>query len=931
MRRFEKEGRFWEISLEGQSVSTRSGTLTGRPRTSSKRYGSAKAALDEIDKRIAKRLAESGWIEVLPPFVGPVDLSPRIEGLDPVQVARRARAPGTGQVDGRAAAAAVTKRMRQSLERFVRGLVAGPPLPEPDAHHAVIRILERGPAWITGSLVQRSVLLAMAPDAETAELLVARFGIRAAVQAVAEGPRFRVVRDLRTAHLEPGEPSRASIRPAVARLRDLLQRSTDEEHAACEAMAMRALQHSEARDLELVSLFPAADWVDAYLLGKGLTADTLPVSSCAGPETFAELVRTRKRARSTSPDRLQAALEVVMQRHTDAAAPAVFALATALGASGVPLMARVRHPETVDRLVAMLDGELAPAARSALVAMSDLTLATLASRPVKAKAAEIARELVQQPGLVSELLPHLDEAAAKRLRSWVGDHEERPVADEVPAVLLREGASPLKPWIALPTMPRLRTPDGSHDYPPIALANALRQLSEHTAPLEDDAPDVGAEVAQALLDVCDPASLDEVLAATLTAWSQHEADAIYGESPWKQIQPEEGPPRWVRKRNAPETLPLPWVLRAVQLLGASASSGALFRCILSWSRKSARYPELLSDAVDVMCGLPGDDTLVHLGSLARRVTKAKVRIEMHLKRVAKQRGLDVQMLDEVLLPTLGLDERGRVPLHFGPRTFSGGFDTSLEPVLLDPDGTPRKSLPKAAASDDKALAKAAHATWRDLKKQVRTLRTTMMGRLEGALRQQRRWKGEHFLRYLAHHPLARHPVSALVWRTGKKTFRIDEAGKPVDVEDEPVELSKPVRLVHPIHLSATLEEAWREVLADYELIQPFEQLARHTYRTGGLSDLRGQKIPRGRLFALRNAGWVFRSADGALQSLTLSLQGLVVTLTPAMPVDLKHDEEMIVSGIRPFTGEWSDAPPVVVSEVARDLRRAIEWEEERDE
>ncbi len=679
---------------------------------------------------------------MLPPFAGPVDLAPRIVDLDADKLAAWTRRPGTLAVDGDAAEAEVAKGLQLGVERFRAGL-------ERSAHAEVLRrILDDGPGAVRDDDVDRAVLLAMAPGAATADLLVARFGLEAVVRTLAQGPLLHVERDLRTAWLVPGEDKLPKVRPAAARLRDLLRHADEGTWAACEAMASAALQRGGRFVLELVTMFPATAWVDGYLRLCGLSGPVVQVAGCAGVEAFCDLWQGRKPTLHNGLSKLLPQLEQVLLRHGAEAAPAVFLLAEGMGAEGMPLMARVRSADGVGRLLELLDDKVrGSSARAALVGMSDLTLATLAGmeRPKKAWT-ELAEELARQPGLVPQLLPHLDTRRANRVRRWAGDQEQLELVDQVPAVLSTSSV-PLEPWLRLPDLPPLRIPDGSKAYPASATAHLVGRLMEA----------VDEALVEQVLAACDPASVDEVVAGVWSAWSEGASEALYGTSPWRLVTEDhddewdDAPPRtrWVRDRNAPEEMEVPWVLHAVDAFGGDACSEALFRAIVAWGARGGRYPELLSQTIDSMCRLPGEGNLVRLGALARRVQKAKVRIEQHLARVARESGLSREHLDEMLLPTLGLDGSGRIELDYGSRAFMGTFDTALHAVLLDPDGKARSSLPKPTAKDDAARAKAAQASWKELKEQARTLRTTLLGRLELALRTQRSWDPDLFLRYLA--------------------------------------------------------------------------------------------------------------------------------------------------------------------------------------
>jgi len=933
MRRFENDKRFWEITLEGRTVMTRSGTLGRKGRESRKGYTSSRAALAEIDKRIGKRLEEGGWFEVLPPFEGEVDLEPRIAGIDPEKVAAWERRPGTLQVDGASAAAEVAKSLALGLDRYRAGL-------DQSVGAAVVsRILEEGPEAVGDNELERAVLMAMAPQAATADLLVARVGLVPVVETLAVGLRLRVDRDLRRAWLVAGESKVPKVRPLVIRLRDLLRCADASTHVACEALVAGAASDALAHQLELVSLFPGAPWVDDWLLRHSAQAPALQALGNASPDAFCDVARGLAGTVHNRPKRLLPQLEQLLVRHGPDAAKAVFLLADGMGVEGLPLMARVQTKEGVRRLLGLLDDKVkGSAARAALVSMSDRTLAVLASI-AKHKKAELAfaEELARQPGLAAKLVPHLAPAAARRVQAWAGDVADLDVADDVPAVLSTSD-TPLEPWLRLPDLPPLRTPDGERAYPASATAHFVSRLM-------DQLEGVDEAFAAAVRAACAPESLDGVVAGVLVAWKERAADDLYGTSPWTLVtedrdeEHDDVPPRarWVRDRNAPEEMEVPWLLHAVDAFGGDTTSEALFRCILAWGSKGGRYGELLSQAVDAMCRLPGEGSLVRLGALARRVQKTRVRIEQHLAKVAREAGLSREGLDEMLLPTLGLDETGSIRLDYGTRTFTGTFDAGLNPVLRDADGSLRKSLPRANAKDDAAAAKRARATWKELRSQVRAMRTTLLGRLELGMRTQRTWRGDAFLRYLATHPVARHPVSGLVWSVendGERVmFRVDESGAPVDVDDEPVSLDGPVRLVHPVQLTEEERRSWRDVFVDYELLQPFDQLERVTFHHGdALSGVQGKAIPRGRLFALRSKGWVFHTSrvveempydQPMLYALSLTIGGFRVVVKAHGPVDLKQDEEMLVGTIERFSGEWDDLPPAWVSEVGRDLQRAV--------
>lgn len=94
------------------------------------------------------------------------------------------------------------------------------------------------------------------------------------------------------------------------------------------------------------------------------------------------------------------------------------------------------------------------------------------------------------------------------------------------------------------------------------------------------------------------------------------------------------------------------------------------------------------------------------------------------------------------------------------------------------------------------------------------------------------------------------------------TFRLDDDGALLTVTDDAfAPVGGQVGVVHPVELDDAVRAAWGEQLADYEILQPFEQLGRAVFRAGAseVADLLrradGATIQAGSLFRLTNAGW----------------------------------------------------------------------------
>ena len=118
-------------------------------------------------------------------------------------------------------------------------------------------------------------------------------------------------------------------------------------------------------------------------------------------------------------------------------------------------------------------------------------------------------------------------------------------------------------------------------------------------------------------------------------------------------------------------------------------------------------------------------------------------------------------------------------------------------------------------------------------------------------------------RSIAPHPVLRRLLAGIIWglhdteNTLTATARIDEDGRLVDTDDEPVDTDGcSIGIVHPLELDDASKATWGEVLADYELVQPFKQLDRPIFH---LPDDQGDDtklhdLPKGRFPATKLIG-----------------------------------------------------------------------------
>ncbi|WP_433472696.1 DUF4132 domain-containing protein [Spirillospora sp. CA-142024] len=310
-----------------------------------------------------------------------------------------------------------------------------------------------------------------------------------------------------------------------------------------------------------------------------------------------------------------------------------------------------------------------------------------------------------------------------------------------------------------------------------------------------------------------------------------------------------------------------WALRQLGHTGDDETVRRLTAVIRAWPGEGGHKNAV--NGLGVLAEIGSDVALMHLHGIAQKVKFKGLQAEAQrrIRQVAERLGLTTEQLADRLVPDFGLDAEGGMVLDYGPRRFLVRFDEQLKPFVADEDGKHRKALPKPGAKDDPELAPAAYKTFAGLKKDVRTVASDQIRRLERAMVTQRRWTTAEFGEFIVRHPLVWHIARRLVWIAEEDgttaAFRIAEDRTFADSGDDPFPLSEPARvgIAHPLHLGDTIE-AWSEVFADYEITQPFPQLTRTVHvltaaerDSGRLERFEKLKVPFGKVLGLVKLGW----------------------------------------------------------------------------
>ncbi|TDD94784.1 DUF4132 domain-containing protein [Actinomadura rubrisoli] len=468
---------------------------------------------------------------------------------------------------------------------------------------------------------------------------------------------------------------------------------------------------------------------------------------------------------------------------------------------------------------------------------------------------DIAREWFDWHGTggVPLLVPAaLGKAAARRrsaeiaLRHVDATHGRAAVVDAARAVHGDEAADAIGLLLAAhPVETGLVRPPKIGDWAdPAALPQVLLRGRERAL------PQAATRRLIELLALPDPYGLDEV-------WEACDPESL-AEFGWALFQ------RW---RDAGGPSKESWALAQLGRSGDDETVRRLTPVIRAWPGEGGhRYAVT---GLGVLAGIGSDVALTHLHGIAQKVkfTGLKVEAQARIEKVADRLGLSTEQLADRLVPDFGLDADGTLTLDYGPRRFVVGFDEHLKPVVSDEDGKRRKALPSPGAKDDPELAPAAHKAFAALKKDVRTVASDQLHRLERTMVAQRRWTTDEFSGFIVHHPLVWHLARRLVWIAddGDTTslFRIAEDRTLADADDDAFTLpgSARVGIAHPVTMGEAVE-TWSEVFADYEILQPFPQLGRavHTLTdeeraSGRLERFEKLNVPFGKVLGLVRLGW----------------------------------------------------------------------------
>jgi hypothetical protein len=409
---------------------------------------------------------------------------------------------------------------------------------------------------------------------------------------------------------------------------------------------------------------------------------------------------------------------------------------------------------------------------------------------------------------------------------------------------------------------------------------------------------------------CDPGSLAEF------AWDLFQAWLVAG-GPSKEV----------------------WAFHAIGHLGDDETARRLTPLVRAWPGESLHARAVTG--LDVLAAIGTDVALMHLHGISQKLKfkGLKERAREKIQAIAAARGLTPEELADRLVPDLGLDAAGTMRLDFGPRAFAVTFDETLKPVVVEDGGKRLADLPKPNRSDDPEMSARAVEVWKALKKDARAVAAGQILRLELAMCAGRSWSADELKTFFLEHPLMVHLARRLVWRADDgATFRVAEDRSLATVEDARFELAPGARvgIAHRLDLADEVAARWGQVLGDYEILQPFDQLARATFRpadaeraSASCERLKGVTVKTGKVLGLeargwsrgapQDAGWIWEMTKklpaGVIAELSIG-GGICAGAADMTPAEQKLGALTLSGASKPTLGALA---PAVFSEIVRDL------------
>lgn len=294
-----------------------------------------------------------------------------------------------------------------------------------------------------------------------------------------------------------------------------------------------------------------------------------------------------------------------------------------------------------------------------------------------------------------------------------------------------------------------------------------------------------------------------------------------------------------------------WAFDALGALGDDAVAERLAPRIRVWPTLGAA--QRAKRGAEILGRIDSPVALRHLSAIARSAKSTPLRkhAAQVLDRVAAERGLLPEQLDDLVAPDAGLDQE--IAYRGDQYTITMNRTFALE--LATSDGQTVTSLPEPTTEDEQAIV----ASWSRLKRDAKKAITDQRKRLEQAMITQRAWAQQEFATAVVAHPLLRRLARGLVWTVDDRTAAVDPLGDLVTLDGALVTDPGWIRIAHPA--SSDLAP-WRRWIDERGCTPPFSQLDREVHQ-GDPSRYWNTVVSAASLHGLVRFGWHWGSTGHA--------------------------------------------------------------------
>jgi hypothetical protein len=248
--------------------------------------------------------------------------------------------------------------------------------------------------------------------------------------------------------------------------------------------------------------------------------------------------------------------------------------------------------------------------------------------------------------------------------------------------------------------------------------------------------------------------------------------------------------------------------------------------------KGPRLVSLGNACVTALGLMPGRAPIGQLAVLKTKVKfgTAQKEIEKAFRAAAAREGLPLDEVEELAVPSYGLEEVGRLRAAFGDYQAELAIDGSSATLHWLKGDRPIKSVPGAVRSEHPEEYKELQAALKD----INTMLPAQRERIDALFLARKSWPLVAWRERYLDHPLVGTIARRLIWTftaKGKAVDGIWDGDNLVGLSGRPLNLraEATVSLWHPIDWPAEDVLAWRDWLERREVVQPFKQAHREIY------------------------------------------------------------------------------------------------------